>query len=219
RKLGRMELALSAFILFTATKLDLTELGLAHETFVHSNWDHEQTYADIQAGKPGGMWINSPTLVDPSLAPPGEHVLIMSSLAKHDIGAPWYEQRDRFADDLLSSLEHVVPGLRDGVEIIEVATPDTLEKFTGNREGATYGWANTVTQVASRRLSHFTPIENLYLSGHWTQPGSNFLRVLVSGVHTASIILTRAGEPPPPLQPKDDLAPVSPRYSPRSRSP
>jgi phytoene dehydrogenase-like protein len=94
------------------------------------------------------------------------------------------------------------------VEIVEVATPETLERFTLNSGGATYGWANTVNQVASRRLSHLTPIENLYLSGHWTQPGSNFLRVLVSGIHTASIMLARAGEPPPPLHPDDELAPV-----------
>jgi prolycopene isomerase len=208
RKLGRLELALSAFVLYGVTKLDLSQFGLAHETFVYRHWDHEQTYADIQTGRPGGMWINAPTLVDPSLAPPGEHLLIMSALAKYDVGSPWQKERDRYAEEFLTELERAIPHLREEVEIVEVATPETLERFTLNSGGATYGWANTVNQVASRRLSHLTPIENLYLSGHWTQPGSNFLRVLVSGIHTASIMLARAGEPPPPLHPDDELAPV-----------
>jgi phytoene dehydrogenase-like protein len=40
-----------------------------------------------------------------------------------------------------------------------------------------------------------TPLEGLYLSGHWSLPGGGTVRVVASGIHTAQLIMRNAGEP------------------------
>ena len=104
------------------------------------------------------MWGTVPTAVDPSLAPPGEHIVILTSLASYDIGRPWKDEKDRFEQQMLDD--------------------------------------------------RMTPIEGLYLAGHWTQPGAGSLRVLVSGVHAAMVVLTEAGVALPDLRSVDQLAPL-----------
>jgi prolycopene isomerase len=189
RRLCRMRPSLSACVLYTATNLDLRQFSPAHETFLYKHWDHEQTYRDILEGRPGGMWISVPTLVDPSLAPTGEHLVILSALAPYDIGAPWAQVKERYMDLLMDELESVFPGVRDHITFVEGATPPTLERYTLNHRGAIYGWENTPDQQATKRLSHQTPLPGLYLSSHWSTQGSGSFSVILSGVDTAQLIL------------------------------
>ena len=189
RRLGRLEPALSACIAFAATSLDMREHALGHETFLHRSWDHEATYRAVLGGGLGGMWVTVPTLFDPSLAPPGEHIVIATSHMPYDLGAPWRELRDRYGELLLGELEHEFPGFRDHLRHFEVGTPQTLQRYASNDRGAMYGWANTPSQATSQRLSHRTPIAGLVLAGHWAQPGSGSLRAIYSGVHAAQHVL------------------------------
>jgi len=208
RRLHKMEPSLSAFSLYGATTLDLRQSGLVHETFLYRHWDHEETYRDILAGKPGGMWLSIPTLADPSLAPPGQHLVILTSLAPYDVGQPWEQRKEAQTELLLQELEAALPGIRNNLTFLEAATPSTLERHGLNYRGAIYGWANTPGQTASKRLSRETPIQGLYLAGHWTQEASGSFRVIVSGVRIAGLVLARAHDRPlPDFRPADLLAP------------
>jgi prolycopene isomerase len=195
KRMRRMTPSLSAVLVFTGTTLDLSERGLAHEVFYYRYYDQERVHQDISEGKPGGAWASIPTLLDPSLAPPGEHVIILSSMAQYDIGRPWEDEIDRFADELIGDFEHVFPGMREAMTYMETATPLAMERFCLNHGGAAYGWENTPTQTGGKRSPHVTPIESLFLSGHWTQPGSGSVRALVSGIHTAQLVLSATGSP------------------------
>jgi prolycopene isomerase len=199
KRMRRMEPSISAFCVYAATSLDLSQA--AHETFVYKHWDLDRTWQDIQEGRPGGMWIAVPSATDPSLAPPGEHIAILTSLARYDIGKPWEAERERFQDALIDEFEAVYPGLKASLTHVENATPLTFQRGSLNREGAIYGWANVPGQTASKRLHHEGPVAGLYLSGHWTQPGTGSIRCLVSGVHTAMMAIKDAGGTPPELQP------------------
>jgi len=196
KKLRRLKPSFSACALYTVTKLPLRELGATHETFVYRHWDHSQTYQDILDRKPGGMWISVPTVGDPSLAPEGQFVVILTSLAVYD--QEWHGRVDRFREEMLDVLEGQFPGFRDNLEFAELATPLTFERYTGNREGAIYGWENTPRQTGSGRLTHETPIDGLLLTGQWTQEGGGFLRALVGGDFTVQHVLRNAGEEPLP---------------------
>jgi phytoene desaturase len=195
RRLLRMQPSLSAFLVFAVTTLDLRQLGASHENFLFRHWDHEETYADVLQGKPGGMSANVPTLVDPSLAPEGEHAVILRALAPYDIGEPWREAKERYTEMFLGECEAVFPGFRDHLTFCESATPVVLERYTLNYHGACYGWEISPQQTGSQRLGHETPIPGLYLSGHWTQEGAGSFRTMVSGIHTAQIVLGNAGLP------------------------
>src|SRR5262249_36743443 len=93
RRLHRLQPSLSMFLIFAGTDLDLASMEIAHETFVFDEWDHEQTYKNILAGRPGGTSVNVPSLADPSVAPPGQHGVILRSLAPYEIEGGWSAQK------------------------------------------------------------------------------------------------------------------------------
>ncbi|MFN8538971.1 MAG: FAD-dependent oxidoreductase [Thermomicrobiales bacterium] len=188
RNFRRLTPSHSAVVIYAATSLDLRQYDAAHETFIYRHWDHNQTQRDILAGQPGGMWVNVPTIADPSLAPEGEHVVIMTSLAPFDIGKPWGDERSRYTESMVDEIEGLFPGFRDKITHIETATPATLHRYARNSEGAIYGWANTAAQAGTKRPSRQTPIRGLYLSGHWSQPGSGSFRAVYSGLLVSSEI-------------------------------
>jgi phytoene dehydrogenase-like protein len=205
RRLGRLRPSLSACVVAAATDLDLRGFDPAHQTFVYRHEDHERTYQDILAGRPGGISISVPTLADPSLAPAGQHLVTITALAPYEVGTSWEEAAPRYREALLGEAESVFPGLRGRLAFAECFTPATFQQTTLNYHGAAYGWENSPDQMATRRLGYQTPVNGLYLSGHWTQPGGSF-RVIVSGMHVARMVAAARGlgeaiphfEPPEP---------------------
>jgi phytoene desaturase len=192
-KMRRMRPSLSGVVVFVGTSLDLGELGAAHEVFRPLHTDHDRTYDDILAGKPGGMWGSVPSLIDDSLAPEGEHAMTLTSLAPYDIGKPWESEIESFTDQMLEAFEVPFPGLRDSITFLESGSPETLERHCRNQRGAIYGWENIPSQSGGRRAPHETEVGGLYMAGHWTQPGTGSIRVIVSGMHAAELVLRNAG--------------------------
>ena len=195
RRLVRMTASPSAVVLFAATKKDLRESGLIHETFVHPDWDHDAIHDGVNAGKLGGMWLSLPTLQDPSLAPDGEDLAIFTSLMAYDIGEPWADARDRYQELMLDQVERLIPGFREQTTYVETADPTTFERYLSSHRGAIYGWENLVNQTVPKRLPQDPPLEGLYMAGHWVDPGTGSLRVIYSGMLTSLAILGFDGPP------------------------
>jgi phytoene desaturase len=188
KRVRRMKPSISAFMTYSACTLPLHEMGLSGEVFVYDHWDHDETWADVEAGRLGGLWLSLPTLHDRSLAPEGEHLVIFTSLMPYDIGEPWEQAKERYTEQMLARAEQVLPGYRDSITFLDSATPETFEHYTLAHEGAIYGWANTPNQTMPKRLPFETPIGGLYLAGHWTDPGTGSVRCLLSGLRTAAAI-------------------------------
>ena len=82
------------------------------------------------------------------------------------------KEKERVANILVQRAEQIIPNISQHIEVIEIATPLTFKRFTSNPKGASYGWANLVTQSNPlQRSPQKTPIKNLYLSSAWTFPG------------------------------------------------
>lgn len=98
----------------------------------------------------------------------------------------------RAAETLIGRVEAALfPGLRGLIEVMEVATPSTFERFTGNVGGSIYGWSARPDQCGGARMDAVTPIDGLFLAGAWTQPGGGFTSVLRSGKRTGERILAK----------------------------
>jgi phytoene desaturase len=189
-RIRQMKPSLSAFIAYLATDLDLRQFEVSHETVAYPSWDHEENYRTILAGKSGVLLITIPTLIDPSLAPPGEHLVILMTIIPYDVGASWRQEKAEYLEQLTNAVETVIPGLHAHLTFAEGGSPRTLERYTLNLTGAMYGWELSPEQVGRQRhVEHQTPIEGLLLSGHWTQPGAGIVPVVLSGMATAQLLL------------------------------
>ncbi len=195
RRLRRMTPSLSAVVVLAGTTFDFAASELAPVVFRYRSYDYDEVRDDIRAGRPGGTWACIPSLVDPSIAPPGEHCVFLTSLAQYEIGRPWPDAIEGFAEALVDDFEQVFPGLRDSITLIETTSPLTLERLCLNQAGAAFAWENSPNQTGGGRSPRVTPVPGLFLSGSWTQPGSGSLRVLVSGIHTAQAVLSALGAP------------------------
>ena len=128
---------------------------------------------------------------DPTLAPEGKTsvvVMLPSSyqywkeLAQDETA--YEEKKAQVARIMVSLLEQRFPGIAEEVEMVDVATPLTFERYTGNWQGSFEGWLITPQNagVVMRPMSQTLPgLENFYMCGQWVEPGGGLPTGLVSG--------------------------------------
>ncbi len=92
---------------------------------------------------------------------------------------------------LVDKFSEVIPDIRERIEVIEVGTPRTMKRYTGNPYGAVYGYACSPSGHSVFRPRPDTPVPGLYLASAWTFPGPGFGGTLAGGANTASIILRK----------------------------
>jgi len=123
-----------------------------------------------------------PSLTDPSVAPPGKHV--MSCFVQY---APyklregtWDEQRDAFGDNVVNTIAAYAPNLKNIILHRQVLTPLDLERDFGLTEGNIFQGELTLEQLFFLRpvpgwAQYRTPIKNLYMCGSATHPGGGIM--------------------------------------------
>lgn len=192
QRLKDMEISLSCFNVYLGVNLDINALRITdHETIVHKTLDSNKEYEAILKADISDLsyTITVPTLTDPGLAPNNNHcVIIFAPIAYHVEGMNWKEEKARVTEELIKRAEEVIPHLSRHIVVKDSATPLTLERYTLNSQGAFGGWANTPVMMFNRP-EPITPIRNLYLTGHWTFPGSGISGVISSGWMVAQMVL------------------------------
>jgi phytoene dehydrogenase-like protein len=135
---------------------------------------------------------------DPGLAPDDKTVLKVLLNSDYDYWKEirqdtkrYREAKKKIADQVISLLEQRFPGLTNQVEMSDVATPLTWERYTGNWRASHEGWLMT-TKNMNMRLSKTLPgLKNFYMAGQWVMPGGSLPYVAVSGRDVIQIICTR----------------------------
>ena len=137
-----------------------------------------------------------PSLTDPSVAPPGKHILsCFVQYAPYHLreGAEdWPRQREAFGAAVIDTLEEYIPNIRDLILFKQVLTPWDLEKQFGLSEGNIFHGELSLEQLLFQRpapgLAHYrTPVHNLWLCGSGTHPGGGIMGS--SGERAAKTIL------------------------------
>jgi len=141
----------------------------------------ERAYDDAKYGRVSAEpYVDAvvPTVVDPSLAPPGQHVMsIVAQFAPYALKrGTWKDEKDKFADKVVDRLDALMPGLRRAVLARQVYTPVDLEEKYGLSGGHIYhGEMGTDQQMFMRPIPgmgrYRTPIAGLYLCGSAAHPG------------------------------------------------
>jgi prolycopene isomerase len=189
QRLKRMQTSLSVFVVYIATDLDVSALNVKHESFYYQDFDHELNFQKTQNAEVSWISITVPTLVDPSLAPENEHLLILTALMPYDAAKSWKQEKQQYMDKIMTVAEQYIPNLKQHIMFVEGGSPATMERYTQNHQGAAYGWDVTPNQVGSLRTPNKSPVEGLYFAGHWSSPGGGIYGVSLSGVQATQNVL------------------------------
>lgn len=131
--------------------------------------------------------------VDSRLAPDGKSVGAVCAI---DYPSDWEGlQREEYmrmkadvADTFTGRLEKILPGFRDAVEYVEVATSLSVERFTLNPKGAVYGFA----QHPNRSMDYLNALpENVFIASAWGKVGGGFSGAMVGGYMCAMDLLRK----------------------------
>jgi phytoene dehydrogenase-like protein len=147
----------------------------------------EQAYDDAKYGhfsrKPYIDMI-IPTLVDPTMAPPGKHVIsCFVQYAPYKLApelGTWDDQREAFGDAVIDRIAEFAPNIRDIILHRNVQTPLDIERTTGLSEGNIFQGELSLEQLFFNRpvpgYARFkTPVRDLWLCGSATHPGGGIM--------------------------------------------
>jgi phytoene dehydrogenase-like protein len=125
-----------------------------------------------------------PTLVDPSMAPPGKHVISCFVQYAPYALAPgwggWDDNREAFGDAVIDRIAEFAPNIRDVILHRQVLTPLDIERTTGLSEGNIFQGELSLEQLFFNRpvpgYARFkTPVKDLWLCGSATHPGGGIM--------------------------------------------
>jgi phytoene dehydrogenase-like protein len=123
-----------------------------------------------------------PSLTDPSVAPPGKHVLsCFVQYAPYKLAeGTWDDQKEAFGDNVINTIAEYAPNIKDIIIGRQVLTPLDLEREFGLTQGNIFQGELSLEQLFFLRpvagwAYYRTPIRNLYMCGSATHPGGGIM--------------------------------------------
>jgi len=128
---------------------------------------------------------------DPSMAPEDRTALTIMFEADYEYWKKLHEDKNAYElkkeeilQTVISLLEQRFPGISSQIEMTDVATPMTFERYTGNWKGSFEGWLITPqnANVLMKPMSQSLPgLKNFYMCGQWVEPGGGLPTGVMSG--------------------------------------
>ncbi|MBX3702569.1 MAG: NAD(P)/FAD-dependent oxidoreductase [Steroidobacteraceae bacterium] len=181
---GKVNLALSELPDFTC----MPGVGVQHKGAfsISPSVDYlERAYDDAKYGEFSRrpyMDIVFPSMIDPGMAPPGQHVAsIFVQYCPYHLNGGWTEaKREAFGDAVVDTLAEYAPNLRRAILHRQVLTPADIEATTGLSEGNIFQGELALQQLfflrpAVRWAGYRTPIAGYYQCGSSTHPGGGVM--------------------------------------------
>jgi phytoene dehydrogenase-like protein len=177
-----------------------SEPGSHHRGTIHICPDQdyiEHGFDDAKYGRPSQNPIlecTIPSVVDPTVAPPGKHLMSMFiQYAPYKLrGASWDDLRESFADRCFDLLNEYAPNFKGSVLARQILTPLDLERTFSLTGGNIFQGAMPLNQLFMFRpvpgfADYRTPIRGLYLCGSAAHPGGGVMGA--AGANAARAIL------------------------------
>ena len=197
KKVSSLEKSISAFQVYLGLDVPLKALGMDCAILsVSTSYSPDEEFACCESGdyEHCSFEITAHSQIDPSLVPPGKGSLLLITFDTYAHwkglkGQAYKAKKAEVAQTLIRRAEQYLPGLSKHIEVMEAATPKTMQRYTLSPEGALYGFAQTVGQSGTNRLAQETHCKGLLLTGAWTLPGGGFFGCFISGIEAADLAL------------------------------
>jgi phytoene dehydrogenase-like protein len=145
----------------------------------------ERAYDDAKYGEISRrpyMDIIIPSMLDPTMAPPGKHVMsIFVQYAPYHLNGGWSDaRREQLGDTVVDTLAEYAPNLKGAILHRQVITPADIERIVGLSEGNIFQGELTLQQMFFLRPApawarYRTPIHGLWQCGSGTHPGGGVM--------------------------------------------
>ena len=162
--------------------------GVHHRATMHicPSIDYvERAWDDAKYGRPSErplLELTIPTMYDPTLAPPGKHIMgIFLQYAPYTLReGTWDDLREPFADRVIALIAEYAPNIRNIIEHRQVLTPLDLERRFGITGGNIFHGEMSLDQMFVMRpvpgwARYRTPIRGLYLCGSGAHHGGGVM--------------------------------------------
>jgi phytoene dehydrogenase-like protein len=152
--------------------------------------DAQAAYEKFVSGEPavGFGEVYCQTVLDPSPAPEGKHLLsIFGQYAPYDLNGGWEARRDEVARQFIDLMARFAPDFEDCLVDYEVLGAPDIEAKIGLTGGHIFHGEVSPEQMWENRLTPRTPIEGVYLCGASTHPGGGV--VATNGKNAAEAVL------------------------------
>lgn len=178
---AKVNLALSGLPTFTALKNGDSgalrgRIHIGHEIDYLERAFDESKYGNFS--RQPYLEATIPSLTDPTLAPDGKHVMsVYMQYAPYKLKGDWESQRKSLGQTVVQTLARYAPNLPELILTHQIITPQDLEDKYGLTGGQIFHGELALDQFFTMRplldwARYCTPIENLYLCGSGTHPGS-----------------------------------------------
>ncbi len=192
RRIKKKKFSCSTFMLYLGIEGRYDQLP--HHT-IHIADDYERNLADIETrhvlSKDPSFYVQNACVTDSTLAPEGMSTLYVLVPVTHmHPHVDWAIQRRRFRDRILKQLEKVgIHGVTERIRYEQVVTPADWDAGHQIHLGATFNLAHNLGQMLHRRpQNRFAPLQNVYLVGGGTHPGSGLPVIYESARITSKLI-------------------------------
>jgi phytoene dehydrogenase-like protein len=133
---------------------------------------------------------------DPTMAAQGKTTLVVQFTTDYDF---WHKlkqephqyraEKEAIVQAVIAGLEERFPGITEQVEMTDIATPITWERYTGNWRGSYEGWMfDSDFSLMSSMRKTLPGLKNFYMAGQWVNPGGGIPTAVMSGNHTIQMI-------------------------------
>ncbi|MBD2014861.1 NAD(P)/FAD-dependent oxidoreductase [Microcoleus sp. FACHB-53] len=161
---------------------------LIADSVAHVEEAHSLATRGIIPDSNPSMYLDVPTVLDPSMAPEGKHTLWIEFFAPYQIagaegtglkGTGWTDElKNKVADRVIDKLADYAPNIKNAIMARRVESPAELGERLGAYKGNYYHVDMTLDQMIFFRplpeiANYKTPIEDLYLTGAGTHPGGS----------------------------------------------
>jgi phytoene dehydrogenase-like protein len=103
-------------------------------------------------------------------------------------------EKKHVASAVIAQLEIRFPGISKDVEMVDVATPVTYERYTANWRGSFEGWLITTRNLRVKMPIVLPGLSNFYMAGQWVNPGGGLPPSAMSGKKVIKEICKREGK-------------------------
>ncbi len=191
-KLTAQESSCSGFILMLGVEGRHSQLA-HHNIFFSRDYRREftQIFEDGVPPDDPTVYVSITSKTDAIDAPEGcENWFVLVNAPALGEQFDWATEAMAYRESVLDVLARHGVDIRDKIRVERMLTPVDLQRLTGARRGALYGWSSNNMFAAFRRPHNRAgDIRGLYFAGGTTHPGGGVPMVMLSGKVAANMII------------------------------